>query len=410
LNNQNGHTLTFVLSVFSVSLVLAMVMYPETAFEGALNGLDVWWNIVFPALLPFFIGAQLLMGLGVVHFMGVLLEPFMRPLFNVPGTGAFVMAMGLASGYPIGSVLTARLRRQSLVTRAEAERLMSFTNTADPLFMSGAVAVGMFGNAALSGVIMVSHYISSLLTGLLLRYYKPEATITESPPTEEPLLARALNRMLEARKEDGRPFGQLLGDCVEDSIDTLLLVGGFIILFAVIIRILTAVGFVKLISALFVLVLMPLGLDIDTGAALFSGLFEITLGTQLAAQVAAPLLHQVVIASAIIAWSGFSVHAQVAAMIQGTDITMGPYMFSRLFHATCAGIVTALLWPLFSQLSSLAVLPALSQAEFGLIERGMSARLLFSFQWFALVCAVLCASCAVLHTLRALCNSGSSSN
>ena len=56
----------------------------------------------------------------------------MRPLFNVPGVGAFVVAMGLASGYPIGAVLTARLRREGQLTVAEAERLMGFCNTAEP--------------------------------------------------------------------------------------------------------------------------------------------------------------------------------------------------------------------------------------------------------------------------------------
>ena len=53
--------------------------------------------------------------LGVVHMMGVFLEPVMRPLFNVPGTGSFVMAMGLASGFPIGAILTAELRSRNPV-------------------------------------------------------------------------------------------------------------------------------------------------------------------------------------------------------------------------------------------------------------------------------------------------------
>ena len=127
------------MAVGAVACVFSMVLYPAAAFESALRGLELWWGIVFPALLPFFIGAELLMGLGVIHFMGVLLEPLMRPIFRVPGNGSFVMAVGLASGFPIGSVLTARLRRERMCTKAEAERLMSFTNTADPLFMSGAV-------------------------------------------------------------------------------------------------------------------------------------------------------------------------------------------------------------------------------------------------------------------------------
>ena len=89
-----NYLVTYLGAAVAVWLTLAMVRYPDKAFEAAVNGLSVWFEIVFPALLPFFIGSEILMGLGVVHFMGVLLEPFMRPLFNVPGAGSFVLAMG----------------------------------------------------------------------------------------------------------------------------------------------------------------------------------------------------------------------------------------------------------------------------------------------------------------------------
>lgn len=344
LAKDRGHSLTFGLAVFSVILVVAMVLYPDVAFNSAVRGLKIWWEIVFPALLPFFIGSQVLMGLGVVHFMGVLLEPLMRPVFNVPGAGSFVMAMGLASGYPIGSVLTAELRRQQMVSKTEAERLMSFTNTADPLFMAGAVAVGMFGRPAVAGVIMAAHYISSLVTGLALRFYKYHSD--RSPAKDGGpgnIMSRAFRALVAAREKDGRPFGQMLGDSVRRSIDTLLLIGGFIILFSVIIQMLTRAGIVNMVTAPLNALLPHLGLDVTLGGSFISGFFEITLGTQLAGKSPAPLDHRLVAAGAIIAWSGLSVHAQVAAMIQGTDINIVPYLLSRLFHAVAAGAVTALL-------------------------------------------------------------------
>lgn len=130
---------TYIMAIVAVSIVVAMVVYPDVAFKSAVRGLLLWWEVVFPALLPFFVGAEILMGLGVVHYMGVMLEPLMRPLFNLPGVGSFVMAMGLASGYPIGAVLTSRLRKQDLCSKTESERLVSFCNTADPLFMAGAI-------------------------------------------------------------------------------------------------------------------------------------------------------------------------------------------------------------------------------------------------------------------------------
>ncbi|MDU2065610.1 MAG: hypothetical protein E6713_12350 [Sporomusaceae bacterium] len=82
------HCFAYFLALFSCFMTLAMVVYPKEAFESAVMGLNLWWNVVFPALLPFFVLSEILMGFGIVHFIGVLLEPLMRPLFNVPGVGA----------------------------------------------------------------------------------------------------------------------------------------------------------------------------------------------------------------------------------------------------------------------------------------------------------------------------------
>ncbi|MCX7781115.1 MAG: hypothetical protein N2491_09420, partial [Negativicutes bacterium] len=83
--------LAYFMAFSSVFITVAMVQYPKEAFDSAIMGLNLWWNVVFPALLPFFILSEILMGLGVVHFIGVMLEPLMRPIFNVPGVGAFAL-------------------------------------------------------------------------------------------------------------------------------------------------------------------------------------------------------------------------------------------------------------------------------------------------------------------------------
>ncbi len=334
-------------AALAAGVVIALVFLPDLAFEAALYGLKIWWEVVFPALLPFFVGAEILMGLGVVHAMGVLLEPLMRPLFNVPGAGSFVLAMGLASGYPIGSILTSRMRREKLVSRPEGERLMSFCNTADPLFMSGAVAVGMFADVRLAGVIMAAHYLSALGVGLGLRFYQARGERTPAVAGgsgDRPLPLRALDALYEARVKDARALGQLMGDAIRSSVNTLLLIGGFIILFSVIIRMLIRVGAVGWLAGLFLKLAGPLGLERPAAEALVAGLFEITIGTQMASQAAVPLLQRVAVASAIIAWSGLSVQAQVASIIQGTDLSIRPYVVARLAHGVLAAAWTVVLW------------------------------------------------------------------
>jgi len=332
--------------IIAAAITIAMIIFPKEAFEAALNGVSIWWNIVFPALLPFFIFSQVLIGLGVVHFLGVLLEPVMRPVFNVPGAGSFVMAMGLASGFPIGAVLTSKLRLKKLCNKEEAERLISFVNTADPLFMFGAVAVGMLHAPQTGLIIAAAHYLSSISVGLIMRFYKARSKKKETfkPVKRENILIEALKALVRARKEDSRPIGRLLGEAIKDSINTLLLIGGFIILFSVIITLLRLVGVVEFLSLWFSMLLTLTGLDSALSPALVSGLFEIDLGCQMAASLqGVEIGEKIITISAIIAWSGLSVHAQVASIISPTDISIFPYIFARAIHAILAGLYALLL-------------------------------------------------------------------
>ncbi|WP_211231300.1 sporulation integral membrane protein YlbJ [Halonatronum saccharophilum] len=344
-------------ALIAILFTVALIIFSEQAFEAAVQGLHTWWEIVFPALLPFFIMSEILMGLGVVHFMGALLEPLMKPVFKVPGVGAFAMAMGLASGYPIGAKITGNLRRERLCTQAEGERLLSFTNTADPLFMIGAVAVGMFGNAALGATLALAHYISCLIVGLGLRFYNPKVNnqdkVTDSNPNTN-IFTKAFNDLYQARRRDNRGLGELIGDSIKESINTLLLIGGYIILFSVLTEVITLVGITNLVTIVITFILDPLNLDQSLVLPMVSGLFEITNGSHLASQSIAPLNQQIIVASGIIAWSGLSVHAQVASMIKGTDLRMKPYIIARVFHGVLASLITFLTFkPLESTLSTL---------------------------------------------------------
>ncbi|OCL26771.1 sporulation integral membrane protein YlbJ [Orenia metallireducens] len=362
MNKRAINTKALIAILFTISLII----FSEQAFDAAVSGLHTWWEVVFPALLPFFIMAEILMGLGVVHFMGTLLEPLMQPVFKVPGVGAFAFAMGLASGYPIGAKITGNLRRKKLCTQAEGERLVSFTNTADPLFMIGAVAVGMFGNAKLGTILALAHYISCLIVGIGLRFYNPKENnqdVSRNNDTEGNIFTRAFSELYQARRKDGRSLGQLIGDATKESLNTLLLIGGYIILFSVLTRVLALVGFTKLITAGIVFVLKPFGFDQSLVLPIISGLFEITNGSHLASQSMAPLNQKIIITSGIIAWSGLSVHAQVATMINGTDLRMKPYLWARVFHGIIASLVTYFLFEPLEAISSNLITPVTSLAN-----------------------------------------------
>jgi len=255
------------------------------------------------------------------------------------------MSMGLASGYPMDAVITCKFRKNQLCTAVEAERLLSFTNTADPLFMFGAVAVGMFGMPELGVTIALAHYLASFLVGIIFRFHGRDRDHYQSSPqtTNGNIMIRALRALYAAKQEDKRSTGQLLGDSVKVSMNTILLIGGFIILFSVFLQILSIIGITTILAAGFAHLLSIINFDSSLAPALVSGLFEIDLGTLAASQANAPLLQKTVIASAIIAWSGLSVHGQVASIVIESGIRMLPYMVARFLHAVLAAAITVIL-------------------------------------------------------------------
>lgn len=383
-------------------ITIMILLYPSVAFRASIEGLRVWWEIVFPALLPFFVAAEVLMAFGVVHFIGVLLEPLMRPVFDVPGVGAFALAMGITGGYPIGAKITASLRRKGLCNQIEGERLASFTNTADPLFMSGAVAVGMFQSPELGGIISGVHYISAVIVGILLRLHGrtgilrvPERDVR----TKGNLFKRAKEELDKARQADGRPVGQVFGDSVRDSISSLLVVGGFIMMFSVIIEVLTTSGILKLVEASLVFIARPLKVKDALISPMIRGFFEITLGTELASKAQAPLLDRLVITNAIIAWSGLSVFGQVSAMVSGTDIRMTPYFVSRFIHAAIAAAITVVSMSPYGQGIIKLVSPVFVMGS-GIAQAPYYLRLLSSFTKFLTIIAVMVALSVALWLIQ----------
>ena len=78
---------------------------PRESFYAAISGLETWLRVVLPALFPF-AAAEVLIGIGVVDFIAVLLQPVMRPVFRCPGESSFIWAMSATSGYPAGARLT----------------------------------------------------------------------------------------------------------------------------------------------------------------------------------------------------------------------------------------------------------------------------------------------------------------
>lgn len=340
---------TFLFAATTIFFAFTLIKYPNDALEASIRGLDMWWEVVFPSLLPFFITAELLLSFGVVKFLGVVFEPIMRPLFNVPGVGSFAWIMGMVSGYPTGAKLSVRLKEQKQISQLEAERLVAFTNSSSPLFIFGAISIGFFHDAKLGVLLAVCHYLGNAITGICMRFYGRSKETYQKKESRKISLKRAFYAMHETRIKDKRPVGEIMGDAVINSIKTLVMVGGFIILFSVLNKMLFLIGVTPFIAIFFQSVLQFFFIPVELALPFISGLFEITLGANMISKENVdPFLASVIVVSFILGFNGFSVQAQVASIISKSNIRFYPYFFARILHGFIASILAILLYkPLY---------------------------------------------------------------
>lgn len=328
------------LTIIIILLVsVFMLINPRETVQAASQGILLWYSVVLPALLPFFIVAELMVKIRLVNFLGVWLEPVMRPVFRLPGCSALVVVLGFTSGFPVGAVLTRKLYEQHMLSGEEAERLVSFTNNASPLFILGAVGVGMLGNPAAGYLLALAHYISNLLVGFLWRF-RGEPVLDINMP-----LGSRFSQAYKALTPEAPPegIGKMLGDAIRTSLGNIMAVGGFIVVFSVLTRMLSNWGVIDFMATSVMRLLGVFGLSYPQAYGLCMGIFEMTLGAKTAVSSGTDhILAVLIVISAILGFSGLSIIAQIMSIMAGMPVRWSFYMLSRLIQVAFSCLITIL--------------------------------------------------------------------
>lgn len=207
--------------------MICIVCFSSSTFEVVQNALKLWANNIIPSLLPFFICIDLLKKTKFVNIISTLLTPIMKPLFNVPGSGAFALSMGWLSGYPTGAKITSELYQDGKCSFEEASRLLAFTNTSGPLFIIGTCGIAMFNDSKIGILLLIAHILGSITVGFVLknRFSSPNPACIISQKSEKINTSEDLNL---------KNLGKFVGISIQNSFSTLILIGGYIVAFAII--------------------------------------------------------------------------------------------------------------------------------------------------------------------------------
>lgn len=333
-----------ILPILICLFTLFLIIFSNNNLSAAKKGLNLWANSVVPSLLPFFIATELLGYTNVVSILGKLLNKFMRPIFNVPGEGAFPFIMGIISGYPVGAKIVANLKKQNICTNVEAERLIAFTNNSGPLFIVGTVGIGLFKDTKTGILLLITHILACISVGILFRWWKNAQNKRSS-------LFNKTSHNLPSRISLSN-LGEVLANSIMNSISTIFLIGGFVVLFSVIISILNNSGSLNLFAKFFSPVFNFFGLSTKYSTGIITGLIELTNGVCSIALIANKNISvNIVICAFLLGFGGISVALQVLSITSKNGISIKPYLIGKFLQGCFAGIYTYIFLNSFSFLN-----------------------------------------------------------
>ena len=230
---KNFYVIKFKKNILPLGLVLftlSLLLFSQSNLVAVKSSLLLWTNSIIPSLLPFFIATELLMYTNIIQILGNILNPIMKPIFNVSGAGSFVFLMGLINGYPTGAKIAVKYREENICTKEECERLLSFTNNSGPLFIIGSIGITMYKSTNIGILLFVSHILASITVGILFRFWKKDQKTSD------------LHIYKSSHKKNKEisffNFGEILSESIIQSISSIVLIGGFILVFSCIISIL----------------------------------------------------------------------------------------------------------------------------------------------------------------------------
>lgn len=294
-------------SLCVIALFVLMLLFPQPVFKGASSGLLLWFNVILPTLLPFMIVSNLLIGTRAIDAISKVFGPVMCRLFGVTRYGSFAIIAGFLCGYPMGGKVTADLVRKQYITWQEGQYLLSFTNNIGPMFIISYVVWQNLKDTSRTMPALLILILSPILCSFLFRiYYRPGARIHSS---EYPPLPKAA-------------AASLMDSCIMNGFETITKVGGYIMLFSILIALLQKL---PLDHFLFSLLLLP-SLEMTNGIPLLC---------------VSPLSADAcfVLSLALTSFGGWCSVAQTRSMVQGTRLPITPYLIEKLITT----LVTSLL-------------------------------------------------------------------
>lgn len=293
-------------------LFFSMLSFPQTVFTGASYGLVLWFRHVLPTLLPYMILINVLICTPALHWICRITSTFLCPLLGTSYYGTFAVLTGFLCGYPMGAKTASDLLDTQKISRSEASYLLSFCNNTSPAFiLSYVVAQNMKDRNLCIPFFLILTFTPLMLSFIFRLFYR----LPESSCSSPQITPGSFSNPSESISDS------FLDRCILNAFESVTKVGGYMMMFSVLIQLLASV----LPNTIFSLLLYS-SLEISTGIRL---LFSSALYTT----------EKIILCAFLTSFGGWCCIAQTYSMISSSQLPILPYITAKLVTA----LVTSLL-------------------------------------------------------------------
>lgn len=205
--------------LFSVLFVVFFTM-PEVVFQGAKDGLLLWFHTVLPTLFPFLVITGLMVGSNTIYYVSRLFGKYFRSFFAVSDAGVFVVLCGFLCGYPMGAKLASDLVVSKRISPQEGAYLLSFCNNTSPAFI---ISYIFLQNLQRPELVLPSMVILIGTPVLCSFFFRRKHTVPAKTPFNPSVNPNTSEHSLSL----------LLDSSIMDNCDTITRIGGYIIVFCI---------------------------------------------------------------------------------------------------------------------------------------------------------------------------------
>ena len=204
-----------------IILYTLILLFTDRATAGALcmQALEQWYETMIPALFPMMLVSSILVDTGFAQKIGKLLNCTLLRFLHISDSGSYCLLTGFLFGFPMGAKTTADMIAKKVLDHKEGNFLLSFINCLGPMYTINLIH-NLFPEPSLRHLLF-GVYGLPLIYGIILKYtlYRRDTFALTEP--------KNLHINIHST------FWDALYECVPKCCRSILMLGGYMVLFQV---------------------------------------------------------------------------------------------------------------------------------------------------------------------------------